>query len=506
MKRYLYKILSLLLILLCVVPMQAQKLIEYEAGIGSRDPGNADTWILYQGVRASHSGMILYADSALMDTKANSFTAFRKIRIVLSDTTTIYGDRLYYDGETKIADVWGKIVTLVDGKTVLTTDRLTFDRNSNTGYYETWGHVTHEYDTLDSKEGLYDVNQKIFVITNEVVMRDTSSRLLTDALVYNTETEIATFQSPTHIYSDSSHLYSEQGEYDSKIEVARSYRNSLVESGSRKMRCDTLFFNQAYEIAQAWGSVWIFDSANNMTCMGNYGETDQQARTSFVTDSALVIFVDKGDSLFLHADTILVKNNENKDIDTVKAHYGVRCYRRDAQMVCDSLFYTAIDSVARLYYDPVVWYDSFQLVADTMEVFLDSSGARLANLMGNMMGIQRVDFLHFNQLKGKEGVVHFEKGEPTYADITGSTQMVYYLTEMLADSSEALVGCNVGIGSSMRLFFKNRQAEKVTTFGKPDMTAYPPNSVPEDKRQLQGFEWKASLRPTGRDSVFGKKN
>ena len=34
--------------------VEAQKLIEYSSGMGSRNPDNADVWILYRGVQATH--------------------------------------------------------------------------------------------------------------------------------------------------------------------------------------------------------------------------------------------------------------------------------------------------------------------------------------------------------------------------------------------------------------------------------------------------------------------
>ena len=62
-----------MLILLSVAGnCDAQKLIEYSSGMGSRDPQNADIWILYRGVKARHEGMTLQSDSAHYNTKEKS--------------------------------------------------------------------------------------------------------------------------------------------------------------------------------------------------------------------------------------------------------------------------------------------------------------------------------------------------------------------------------------------------------------------------------------------------
>jgi len=499
-------ILPLLLMILFLLPAKAQKLITYEAGMGTRDPGDPDTWILYRKVKAMHDGITLYADSAHLNTVKNDFTAFRNIKIVISDTTSILGSRLYYDGNEKVAYIWGDTVRLIDGNTLLKSDRLTYDRNSNTGYYDTWGHTVNGKDTIDSREGLYDATSKIIVITENVILKDAKTRLTTDALVYNTITKIATFHSPTNIYSDSTHIYSEQGEYDSDIDYARSNKASHVTSGSKSIDCDTLHYNKQFQFGQAWGHVVIHDTVNDLTCFGRYGETDQTSRTSFITDSALMVYVSDGDSVFLHADTIFVVNDTSNELKSVRAFYQVRMFRYDAQGACDSLFYSAPDSLLTLYQDPILWYDSMQVVADTMILHLDSSGVRLAELNSNMMGIQCLDSDHFNQVKGKQCIIHFLEGEPQYSDILGHAQMVYHLTETLPDSTEALMGINVGIGSNMRIFFHDREPQRVSTYGKPDMTCYPPLTIPEDKKKLQGFEWKDQLRPRSPLQVFPSEN
>ena len=106
--------------------------------MGSRDPNNGDIWVLYRRVKAVHEGMTLTSDSAHYNTRENSFTAFGSVVIKLSDTTFIYGDRLYYDGITRVVDIWDDTVVLVDGRTQLLANHVTYERNKATAYYTEW--------------------------------------------------------------------------------------------------------------------------------------------------------------------------------------------------------------------------------------------------------------------------------------------------------------------------------------------------------------------------------
>jgi len=500
----------LLLFLMAAVPSWAQKLITYEAGMGTRDPSDPDVWILYQRVRAEHEGMVLYADSALLNTVLNDFTAFGNIKIELSDTTTIFGDQLYYDGVSRVLDIWDDTVRLIDGRTLLRSDHLSYDRFSSTASYDTWGITTNQDKRLVSRKGYYNSDTKIVDIYNSVELTDSNMRLLTDTLTYNTVTTVAHFWSPTHIYTDSTTMYSEHGTYNTDLRYAHSMRSSQVHNGEKHITCDTLHYWEQSEHGIAIGNVTLRDTVNDIISTSRYAETRQMDHTSLITDSALVRFVNHDDqhpsatpdTLYLHADSILVLNDSLRHLRSVTAHHRVKLFRADAQAMSDSLYYSAPDSTIQLFRSPVVWYQHYQALADTIIIAHDSSGARQAWLNSNVFCIQQVDPDKFNQVKGRNAVVHFIKGEPHYADILGNAEMVYYLTEDLPSGRQSLIGVNCGRGSDMRIYFIDRAPDRVVTFGNPDMHTYPYDQLTPDKKQLPDFNWIDNRRPKKPLDVF----
>lgn len=502
----------MLCMLLCLTgwgTTEAQKIITYDAGMGTRDPENADVWILYKRVRAEHEGMVLYADSAQLNTKQNDLSAFGHIKIELTDTTTIYGDRLYYDGISRVVDIWADTVRLIDGKTVLKTNHLSYDRSTATATYNNWGYTTNEDKSLVSRVGHYNSDEKTFYIYVQVVLRDSNMRLETDTLTYCTTTNLAEFRSPTHIYSDSAILYSEKGSYNTDTRYAYSTKASRVQNMEKILSCDTLHYYEATEYGKALGHVVLEDTVNKIVCTGRYGETDREHQASYVTDSALVKFVGKDennpdapqDTLYLHADSIRVLNNEKKEFTSLNAFYHVKAFRTDAQAMCDSVFYSVQDSLLQLFGDPVLWYGDYQCSADTIEMLHGAEGPTRAYLRSNSISVEQLDPDKFNQMKGRNSEVYFFKGEPDYADILGNAEMVYYITD--EDSGRvSIIGVNVGQGSDMRIYFKNRAPERVVTSGKPDMHAYPLDKLDAEKRTLQGFRWLDARRPKSPLDVF----
>ncbi len=488
----------------------AQKLITYESGMGTRDPYDPDVWILYQRVKAMHEGMVLYADSALLNTVRNDFVAYGNIKVVITDTTRIFGDQLYYDGETRIVEIWDDTVRMVDGKTTLKSDHLTYDRIAAIASYDTWGITTNGGRRMDSRIGYYNSDFKIFDIYDSVVLSDTNMRLVTDTLTYNMNTHVAHFWSPTHVYADSTTVYSEMGAYNTDLRVAHSVKASEVHHGDQHLYSDTLDYYEETEFGKALGNVLLYDSINNIISTSRYAETDQRTRTSFVTDSALVRFVSRNeddtlatpDTLYLHGDSIFVVNDSAKTLESIMAYHHVKVFRGDAQAMSDSIFYDAIDSSLHLFHQPVVWYNDYQATADTIVIKHDTSGAKQAFFKSSSFFIERLDREKYNQVKGRNTVVYFVAGEPHYADILGNAEMTYHIIDKDAQGNRSLVGVNAGIGSDMRIYFVDRAPDRVVTFGTPDMQTYPMELLPQEKKFLTDFHWFDVERPKKPMDVF----
>jgi lipopolysaccharide export system protein LptA len=111
-----------------------------------------------------HEDTKMYCDSAYLYTATNRFRAFSNIVIHVSDTVSIYGDKLDYDGNLRQAVLTGK-VKMVDPQMTLTTNRLNYNMNTNTANYTTGGRIVDAENVLTSLWGFYYADQKQFFST-----------------------------------------------------------------------------------------------------------------------------------------------------------------------------------------------------------------------------------------------------------------------------------------------------------------------------------------------------
>lgn len=111
-----------------------------------------DAQILIGNVAFRHDSVYMYCDSACFYEKTNSLEAFDNVKMVQGDTLFLYGDYLFYDGNTQIAQVRYN-VRMENKNTTLLTDSLNYDRIYNLGYYFDGGTLMDEENVLTSEWG-----------------------------------------------------------------------------------------------------------------------------------------------------------------------------------------------------------------------------------------------------------------------------------------------------------------------------------------------------------------
>jgi hypothetical protein len=226
--------------------------------------------------------------------------------------------------------------------------------------------------------------------------------------------------------------------------------------------------------------------------------------------------VDKPKSNIPQAEDMIVENegdiksgseqNDSISADSVyrlvKAYRNVKMFRKDAQMVCDSLVSSSQDSIVHLYLDPVLWNGTNQLASKMMDLHTKNQKLVRAEFDGTPIMVAIIDSTYYNQVAGKKMIAYFRDNDIYRNDVDGNVQTIYFQRE---NEQTTLVTEMVYLESASASFYiEDRELVGMTYRNDVPFTMYPINQVPESQPlKLDNFKWVPTLRPELKD-VFDR--
>ncbi|GAB2776245.1 lipopolysaccharide export system protein LptA [Hymenobacter luteus] len=442
---------------------------------------------------------LLYCDSAYQYTERNALEAFSNVRIIQNDTITITGNRGTYDGDTRKARMTGN-VTMRDPRMTLTTQLLDYDLNQNLAYYSTGGHLQDPENTLDSQFGYYNTQSKVFSFKRNVKLVTKENNIDTDTLQYNTVSKIAYFFGPTRIRGKQGNLYAENGTYNTITKVSNFARNARIETPNYLLGGDKLFYDEARQYGVATGHVSMTSKKDNLVIRGDVGRYWRtQGRAKVYGSRPVMRNISDRDTLYLTADTLVSVEGrppQNK-AGVIYAYRKVAIFRADLQGRCDSLTYDRQDSVIYLSHDPVLWNQRNQLTADSIQIQQRRGQIDQMRLYGHAFSIGQDTLLNFNQVKGRYMVAYFRDKSIKKIDVLGNAESLYYALE----GDTAVSGVNKSLSATMALRFADSKLQTISFLTNPEASFIPPNELKPEDAKLKDFRWRATERPTRRQTL-----
>lgn len=176
----------------------------------------------------------------------------------------------------------------------------------------------------------------------------------------------------------------------------------------------------------------------------------------------------------------------------------VRLYREDFQMICDTLRFNELDSLVRLYSNPLVWNDgNRQYAADSIYVSMGESNMDKAYLISNAFVTVEEAPECYDQIRSTEMLAFFDgNGALRRFDAMGGVDAVFYLKE---DSTFATV--NKSQAKLLSAILADGEIDTVSYFDSPRNNAFPLAQLKSADRVLKGFNWHPDLRPAGPEEI-----
>ena len=458
---------------------------------------------VYTGnVAFRHDSSFMYCDSAYFFQLNNSLEAFGQVRMEQGDTLFVFGDYLFYDGNTRLAKLRNNVrmESIQPDTSIVTlfTDSLNYDRVEDIGYYFEGGMIIDAENELTSLYGQYSPATKLSIFNENVKLENPNFTLYSDTLHYHTETKIATILGPSVIESDTSTIYSSKGWYHTAENTSILLDRSRVISGDRILIGDSIFYDRDTGFGEAFGNIFLHDTLDKVVLTGQYGYYDEKTEYAFATDSARCIEYSQGDTLFIRADTFQLFTLDSTARE-IKAYYNVRFYRFDIQGVCDSMLYNTKDSVLCMYTDPILWNEQYQLFGDTIMIFMKDSTVDYVHVIQYAFAVEELDTIYYNQMKGNDLKARFEGKELRIIDISGNAETIYY---PLDEADGTKIGLNQLQCSYLTILLQENKINLIKGWPAPQGVLYPIPDLQPDQKLLKGFYWYDYLRPVDQDDIF----
>jgi lipopolysaccharide export system protein LptA len=518
-----------------------------------------DSFIIATGtpLLVRHGTTLFKADSVFINQKsaARYMEAFGKVYINESDSVTTTAGYLKYYTDKKTAFLKNDVYIVTKGGT-FSSPEVTYDLNSKMAYYKNGARIVSKRSVLTSKAGQYYSNSKDALFTEKVVLKAPEYDIFTDSLYYNVNSEIANFVTYTKVINKKKQqtIETTSGFYDMKKGIASFNERSIIKDSSRTIIADKIDIHEKEKRLRLEGRASITDTAKkefysgnliemdninetyhiegngiyknekeNFVITGNYLDGDGKTGRSIATGKPVAILKQENDSIFIAADTlfsgkIIQKTKIRTDsitkitrIDTLKNTKGndsanryfegfhhVRIYSDSVQAVCDSIYYSDVDSVFRMYQHPVVWNDKNQITGDTMYLFTKNKKTDRVEVFEKAFIINRVEPKFYNQVRGSRITGYFTAGDIDSLFTKGNAEIIYYIQ----DEDKAFVGVDKSSADIIISYFRNKEINKIKWLNKYNAVTTPMKDVDHSAMRLRNFNLQWDKRPKSKFELF----
>lgn len=502
-------------------------------------------------VKFRHGDFFMLCDSAHFFDKENSFNAYGNIHMWQGDTLNIYADSLNYLGDEEHAILYAyedNTVKLINRDVKLETDIFEYSLKDELGFYTTGGVMTDKQNRLESEEGDYSPATKlanfygnVYLCNNnngkkneifteslhystftKIANIDSDATIISDGstintynATYNTNTHMARLLSPSTITNKDGTIYTDDGDYNTSTKIANLYAHSRIRTKDNKvLEGDTLFYDRANGYGEAYGNMILTDNKKQTKLKGDYGYYNEIIDSAFVTGHALALEYSKGDTLYMHGDTVRgfrvineVLPNPKDSIATttldtthlIVVNPRVRIFRSDLQGVCDSMTFRQQDSLLIMNKFPIIWSgENRQILGNVIEVHFNDSTADWARLPETGFAAEHIEGEYFNQLSGKKMFATFENGDLRKLNIDGNVMAIYLPLE-----SDSTYNKIVNLESSfLEAHFNEQTLERCKIWSQSNGTVTPLYLAKKSLFYLPKFKWHKTIRPKHPMDVF----
>ncbi|WP_072401481.1 OstA-like protein [Flaviramulus basaltis] len=468
-----------------------------------------------QQVQISHQGTNMWCDKAIHYGKENFIEAYGNVKLIQGDTINMTSKYIEYSGITELAFASGDVV-LKDPNSTISSDTLYFDRLKQQSFYKNGGTVVKDSSgTITSKIGRYYMDIKKYQFVEDVVLVNDSTTINSNFFDFYSDTGYAYLFGPSTITTPESKTYCEKGFYDTEKKVGYALKKAKINYDNRIIEGDSLYFDNNTSFASATNNIKVTDTINNSIIKGHYAEVFKEKDSVFITKRALAITIQENDSIYIHADKIMVTGKPDNRI--INAYYNAKIFKSDISGKADSIHSNQKTGITKLINiprfspgdkfstkrKPIMWNFENQMTGDTIHLISNTETEKIDSLLvfNNAFIISKdtISEKGYNQIYGMRLVGLFnEENQLRQVNIIKNAESIFYTR----NDKQELIGIDKAKSGSISMLFADGDIEEYTRFNQVDGDLYPESKYPEKEKILKGFDWREEERPLSVEDLF----
>jgi lipopolysaccharide export system protein LptA len=221
---------------------KAEKVVVEHAKVMQGSTENKEEiWYLKGEVEFRQGTTFMSCDTAIHYVSKNNLIAYGNVLIQQGDSIVVYADSLSYNGNNKIADLFGNVSLTSKGQQLF-TERMRYNLKTKIATYFTGATLTVDSTQLTSRRGYYYVDLDEAYFKDTVYLVNEKFSMVCDTLKYNLSTKVATFLGPTRIDQNKSKIYCEDGFYNTTTRDAKLFNNAQFIKEDQQGTSDTIIY------------------------------------------------------------------------------------------------------------------------------------------------------------------------------------------------------------------------------------------------------------------------
>ena len=371
-------------------------------------------------------------------------------------------------------------------------DSLVGYNQNGDSYRDLVGHVTMQQGNtmLNCDRAVQNISQDIVDLYGNVNVKDDTLNLRTTQARYYGKTHLASSDVPVYLNDRQRTLTADRGNYNTETKVAQFFGHVFVRDSSSQLTSDQLIYYREEEKTLADIDVKIKSLENNVTVNGFHFEDYSKKNYSLMTGKPLLTQIDTSSDGKI--DTLLITSlrmeaYRDSANERFVADDSVQVIRGSLSAHCGYGIYFSKDSMVILQKQPIVWYEDNQLTGDSVTVYIRDKKIHRVDVNGDAFAVSQSDSIftnRYNQLKGKKLTMFLADRKVDHIIVENNATSLYYLYDKNKPN-----GVNKVSGDRVVMYFKDGKIERIAVISGVEGNYYPEKLVKEkvDAYNLAGF-------------------